>query len=164
MAKKHKHGSEPSSERQLPSLKTVAKAIEAQRQHLAQLQAIVCTNANLLNESYRFEVGEADLGYCADVVRDMLGQVIAALEPLAIAPEQDGPPRDPMMLAHKIEAPRQQLFRAQAVAKAIANLMQAHQFEKGEANLRVVFHAIAEMMEKAISALEPLHLGLPIPR
>ena len=164
MAKKDKQGSEPSSERQLPSLKTVAKAIEAQRQHLAQLQAIVGTNANLLHESYRFEVGEADLGYCADVVRDMLGQIIAALEPLTIAPEQDGPPRDPMTLAHTIEAPRQQLFRAQAVAEAIENLMQAHQFEKGEANLRVVFHAIVEMMEKAISALEPLHLGLPIPK
>lgn len=163
MAKKDKHGSEPSRERPLPSLKIVATAIEAQRQHLAQLQAIVGSNANLLHESYRFEVGEADLGYCADVVRDMLGQIIAALEPLTIVPEQDGPLSDPMTLAHKIEAPRQQLFRAQAVAQAIENLMQTHQFEQGEANLTVVFHAIVEMMEKAISGLEPLHLGLPIP-
>lgn len=163
MAKKDKQGSQPASERQLPNLKTVAKAIEAQRRDLAQLQAIVHTNANLLNEAYRFERGEADLGYCADVVCDMLGKIIGALEPLTIAPEQDGPPRDPMTLAHKIEAPRQQLFRAQAVAQAIENLMQAHQFEEGEANLSVVFHAFVEMMEKAISALEPLRLGLPIP-
>ncbi len=164
MAKKDKHRSKPSSARQLPSLKTVAKAIEAQRSHLAQVQAIVHANANLLHESYRFEAGEADLGYCADVVCDMLGCVMAALEPLTIVPGQDGPPDDPMALAHKIEAPRQQVFHAQAVAQAIENLMQTHQFEEGEANLSVVFSAVVEMMETAISELEPLRLGLPIPQ
>lgn len=157
------NGAEPSNERPLPSLKTLAKAIAAQRQQLARAQAIVHSNARLLHESYRFEIGEADLGYCADVVGDMLGRVIAALEPLTIAPGQDRPPRDPLKLARKIEVSRQELFRAQAVAQAIENLMQTYQFEEGEANLSVVFSGIVEMMETAISALEPLHLGLPIP-
>jgi hypothetical protein len=157
------NGAEPANERPLPTIKTLAKAIEAQRQHLAQVRAIVHSNADLLHETYRFEVGEADLAYCADVVCDMLGRVIAALEPLTIAPEQDRPPPDPMKLAREIEAPRQDLFRTQAVAEAIANLMQTHQFEEGEANLRIVFSTVVEMMETAISELEPLTLGLPIP-
>lgn len=156
-------GAEPSNERPLPSLATLAKAIEVQRQQLARVQAIVHSNARLLHESYDFELGEADLGFCADVVRDLLGRVIVALGPLTIAPEQDRPPPDPMKLAREIDAQRQALFHAQAVAQAIENLLQTHQFNEGEANLRIVFSAVVEMMDTAISELEPLTLGLPIP-
>jgi len=127
------------------------------------VQAIAHSNARLLHESYDFEIGEADLGYCAGVVCDILGRVIGALEPLTIAPGQDRPPPDPMKLAHEIDAQRQALFRAQAVAQAIENLMQTHQVEEGEPNLSVVFSSIVEMMDTAISELEPLTLGLPIP-
>lgn len=158
------NGAEPPKERPLPSLKTLAKAIDAQRQHLARVQAIAHANARLLHESYDFEIGEADLACCADVVRDMLGRVITTLKPLTFAPEQDRPPPDPMKLAREIDAQRLELFRAQAVAQAIENLLQTHRFEEGEPNLSVVFSTIVEMMDTALSELEPLTLGLPIPR
>ncbi len=157
------NGTAPSNKRPLPSLATLAKAIDAQRQQLARVQAIVHSNARLLHESYDFEIGETDLACCADVVRDLLGRVIAALKPFTLAPEQDSPPPDPMKLARKIEALRHDLFRAQAVAQAIENLTRTHPFEEGEPNLSVVFSAIVEMMDTALSELEPLTLGLPIP-
>lgn len=131
---------------------------------MEKVRAIVHSNANLLHESYDFEIGEADLGYCWDVVRDMLGRIIAALDPLSVAPGSEGTPADPMMLAHAIEAPRQQLFRAQAIAQAVANLMRAHVFGDREADLGVVSEAVVQMLEDAIAELEPLQLGLPIPR
>lgn len=164
MKNKDRKASAPTKERQVLSPEALARAIDAQRQRLKEVWAIVHSNANLLHESYHFEIDEADLGYCCDVVRDMLGRVITTLEPLSVAPGPDSTPADPMALAHAIEAPRQQLFRAQAVAQAVVNLMRDHEFGDHESDLRVVLSAVVDMLERVIADLEPLHLGLPIPR
>lgn len=88
----------------------MAQAIETQRQQLSQIRALVDSQANLLHESYRFEVDEADLGNCCDVVRDMLERIITALESVTRALAAESAPAEPMRLAHAIEAPRQELF------------------------------------------------------
>lgn len=129
-----------------------------------QTRELVHSQAILLHEAYEYDIGEADLAYCCEVVRDMLDEIIATLEPLSVAPDAGTRPADPMVLARTIEAPRQPLRRAQAVAEAVENLMRAHQFGAREADLRRVMETIVQRLEQVISALEPLNLGLPIPR
>lgn len=157
-------GASASDERQPPSPEALARAIEAQRQELMQTRELVHSQAILLHETYGYDIGEADLGYCCDVVRDLLDRILATLEPLSVPSAVGIGPADPMRLAHLIEAPRQVLFRAQAVAQAIENLMRAHQFHAREGDLRRVMGTIVQRMEQAISALEPMYLGLPIPQ
>lgn len=157
-------GASASDERQPPSPEALARAIETQRQELGQIRELVHSQAILLHETYEFDIGEADLGYCCDVVRDLLDRILATLEPLSVPSAVGNRLADPMLLARMIEAPRQVLFRAQAVAEAVENLMRAHQFHAREGNLRRVMETIVLRMEQAISALEPFNLGLPIPQ
>lgn len=157
-------GASASGERQPPSPEALARAIETQREELMQTRELVHSQAILLHETYGYDIGEADLGFCCDVVRDLLDRVLATLEPLSVPSAVGNGPADPMRLARLIEAPRQVLFRAQAVAQAIENLMRAHQFHAREGDLRRVMETIVQRMEQAISALEPLNLGLPIPQ
>lgn len=151
-----------SDERTPPSADELAQAIEMQRQQLKQIHALVHSQANLLNETYRFEVGEADLGYCCDVVRDMLERINATLGSLVVELKSRRP-LAPIALAHSIETPRQELFRAQAVAEAVENLMRTHEFEQGEADLRTAMVTVVRMMDDVLTAIEPMTLGLPIP-
>lgn len=152
----------PSNERTPPSSEALAQAIESQRQQLTEIRAIVDSQAKLLHETYDFEIGEADLGYCCDVVRDMLERINATLGSLVVE-LQSRRPLAPMALAHLIEAPRQELFRAWGVASAVENLLRAHQLEAYEADLRTVMVTVVRMMDDVLAAIEPLTLGLPIP-
>lgn len=166
MAKKTKpiNGSQPTRERH-PRLDAaaLAKAIEAERQALSHALAIVHSNGELLRESYRFERGEADLGYCCDVVCTMLKRVIAALRSLGQAP-RSGSAADRMTLAKALEVQRQVLFRAQAVAELIRLRLEAHDFrQRNDADLGVIFASIDQTLDRTLTALEPLCLGLPIP-
>lgn len=61
MKNKDTNASGSTNERQAPSPEALAQAIDARRQHLSEVRAIVHSNANLLHENYRFELGEADL-------------------------------------------------------------------------------------------------------
>lgn len=165
MAKKTgpRNGSQPTRER-YPRLDAaaLAKAIEAQRQELSHVLAIVHSNGELLHEAYRFERGEPDLGYCCDVVCTMLRRVISALRPLGQA-SRDGSAADRVTLAKALETQRQVLFRAHAVAELIRLRLEAHDFrQQNDADLGVVFASINQTLDRILTALEPLCLGLPI--
>lgn len=166
MAKKTRpiNGSQPIRER-YPRLEAaaLAKAIEGQRQELSRALAIVHSNGELVHEAYRFECGEADLGYCCDVVCTMLRRVISALRPLGQTPRAESA-ADRMTLAKALEAQRQVLFRAQAVAELIRLRLETHDFRQhNDADLGVVFASINQTLDRTLTALEPLCLGLPIP-
>lgn len=161
---KFENGSRPTSER-FPRLDSAAlgKAIEAQRQELSHTFAVVHSNAKLLHESYRFEVGEADLGYCCEGLCMILKEVIAALEPLWQASTSESS-ADRMTLAKTLEAQRQVLFRAHAIAELIRQRLAAHDFrEHDDADLGLVFASIERTLDRVLTALEPLSLGLPTP-
>lgn len=71
---------------------------------------------------------------------------------------------DCMTLARALEAQRQVLFRAQAVAELIRLHLEEHDFRQhNNADLSVVFGPIDQTLDRTLTALEPLCLGLPIP-
>lgn len=166
MAKKTKriNGSRPTRERR-PRLDAaaLAEAIESQRQELSHALAIVHSSGELLHESYRFERGESDLGYCCDVICTMLKGAIVALQLLGQS-ARAGSAADRMTLAKALEAQRQVLFHAQAVAQLIRLRLEAHDFrQRNDADLGVVFASVDQALDRTLTALEPLCLGLPIP-
>jgi hypothetical protein len=124
----------------------------------------VYSAARLLHQSYSYEIGEAHLGYCCDVIADMLQQVTTALQSLILASEVACHLDNSSALAVTIESSRQALFRAQAVAQAVATILRAHKFGPLEADLRDVLTSIDDTLERVISEIEPLHLGLPVRR
>lgn len=137
--------------------------LEVRRQRLVQIRAMVHSQANIFHESYNFDVGESDLGYCCDVVCDLLNRSTASLEPLCDSLREAGEPKEPLRLSRIIEGIRQQLWRSEAVLQAVANLMRSRKFTEPEANLKMVMDTILEMLDDQISELEPLNLGLPVP-
>jgi hypothetical protein len=156
------NGSNPSRRR--PAAATLANSLGTLREHVSRTRAVVHSAAQLLHESYQYEVDEADLGYCCDVIRDMLERVTKALQPLIPVSEVARRLGDPLSLAAAIELQRQVLFRAQAVARAVATLLRAHPVGPRDADLGPSFVSIDSTLEWVISEIEPLHLGLPIPR
>lgn len=131
---------------------------------LAHIRAMVHSQATLLHESYNFDAGESDWGYCCDVGRDLLNRSIGTLQPLSLELSvAESPLSNPMRFARAIEAIRQQLFRAHAVLHAVSDLMRTHEFAEHEANLAIVMRMIVESLDEQISLLEPMNLGLPIP-
>jgi hypothetical protein len=166
MAKKTKlvNGSRPTTER-YPRLEPAAlgKAIEAQRQELSHTFAMVHSNAKLLHQSYRFEIGEADLAYCCEGLCMILKEVIAALEPLWRASTSKNT-ADRRTLAKTLEAQRQVLFRAHAIAELIGQGLAAHNLrEHDDADVGIVFASIAGTLDGVLAAIEPLSLGLLTP-
>jgi hypothetical protein len=137
--------------------------LEVRRQRLVQIRAMVHSQANILHESYNFDVGESDLGNCCDVGCDLLNRSIATLEPLRDSLSEGCAPKEPLRLSCIIEGVRQQLWRAESVLRAVANLMRSHEFADPEANLKMVMDTALEMLDDQISELEPLNLGLPVP-
>jgi hypothetical protein len=93
----------------------------------------------------------------------MLERIITALGSVTRALAAESARAEPMRVAHAIEAPRQDLFRAQAVARAIENLLRTHELSKHEADLRAAMEESVQLMEDVLSAIEPLNRGLPIP-
>jgi hypothetical protein len=146
-----------------PDSGDVAKVIEAQLQALSHALAIVHSIGKLLHESYRFDHSEPDLGYCCDVLRTMLGEVIADLKALLQRLGAESAPEG-MQLASALEARRQPLFRAQALAKLIGLRLQTQDFdEHKDPDLCLTFASVDQTLDRALSELEPLCLGLPIP-
>ena len=160
--KSTRNGSIP-SRRSLTDAAALANAIKSERVRLTQAQAVVHSVTQLLHESYSYEIGEADLGYCGDVVGDMLQSANTTLQSLILASDVARQLRNPRALAVTIESSRQTLFRAQAVARAVATVIRGHKFGPLEADLRDVFTSLDDTFEQVISGIEPLHLGLPIP-
>ena len=152
--------------RQPPNADALTKAIEAQRVQLVRVQAVVLANISILRDSYGLEVGGADICYCCEVVRDILERVLANLDSFSSLARSDGEPslaRDALALAHVISVPRHQLFRAQAVIRLIARVLNADDKDSYAANLRVVFVALGDILEETLTQLEPMSLGLPTP-
>jgi hypothetical protein len=111
-------------------------------------------------------MGGADICYCCEVVRDILERVLTNLDSFRIMARSDGEPslaRDAVALAHIIGVPRHQLFRAQAVIRLIARVLSDDKKDSYAANLRIVFVALGDILEEALTQLEPTSLGLPIP-
>jgi hypothetical protein len=160
--KSGRNGSIP-SRRTLTDAAALANAIKSERAHLTQAQAVVRSVTQLLHESYSYEIGEADLGYCGDVIGDMIQSANTTLQSLILASDVARQLRNPRALAVTIESSRQTLFRAQAVARAVATIIRGHKFGPLEADLRDVLTSIDDTIERVISGIEPLHLGLPIP-
>lgn len=152
-----------SKNREPPSAAELAQAIEAQRRRIHEIRAIVDAQAKLMHETYDFEVGEADLGHCCDVVRDLLDRTNATLGSITLELLKSRRAYAPMTLAHLIEAPRQELFRAWSVASAIANVLRARKSEEDTADVQTVLLTLVRMMDDVLEAVEPLTLGLPIP-
>lgn len=152
-------------QKRYPQLDTcgLAKVIEAHCRELDGALAIVHANAELLHESYRYEDGEPDLGYCCDVVRAMLKDIVIALIALTRTFKADSH-ADRIQLAKTLETRRQTLFQVQALAKLIGYRLRTHDFgEHNAPDLSLTFASVDQTLDKALNALEPLCLGLPIP-
>jgi hypothetical protein len=149
-----------------PNADALTKTVEAQRLQLVRVQAVVLANISILRDSYGLEMGGADICYCCEVVRGILERVLTNLDSFRIMARSDGEPslaRDAMALAHIIGVPRHQLFRAQAVIRLIARVLSDDKKDSYAANLRIVFVALGDILEEALTQLEPTSLGLPIP-
>lgn len=144
-----------------PGPQSLAAAIELQHQRVIQIRALVESQGKILHESYEFDPQEADLGFCCEGVSIVLSSVIASLQRVAVSPEAITP-SDPLALARAINAPRMELFAAQASAQAIENLMRDYDFGD-EADLHVVMGSIADQLGEVTQAIEPEKLGLPNP-
>lgn len=143
---------------------TLAKAIEVQRQPLCKTQAIARAAATRLIATCDFALGEPVLGYCLNVIEEIVGRVAIALKPVNLLPAPDGQVLDTYGLAKAIDAQREQLFRAQAVAQTVAALLRATEnTDRAEPDVCAVLNVIDETLDKALTALEPLCLGLPAP-
>jgi hypothetical protein len=144
--------------------KTLATAIDAQRHHLRKTGTIARSLATRLIETCDFVPGEPVLGFCLRVIEEILARANAVLDPAKLLPPSGGEPLDSMRLAKSVDGQREQLFRAQAVAQAVACLLLAtDESEQAELDVHVVVSAIDRVLEEVITALEPLNLGLPIP-
>jgi hypothetical protein len=164
----HSHVSADASRRArpLPNADALTKPVEAQRLQLVRVQAVVLANISILRDSYGLEMGGADICYCCEVVRDILDRILTNLDTFRVMARSDGEPslaRDAMALAHIIGVPRHQLFRAQAVIRLIARVLSDDKKDSYAANLHVVFVALGDILEQALTQLEPTSLGLPIP-
>lgn len=158
MAKRSKQAN--SKTRESPSSVEVAQAIESQRRRLNEIRAVIDSQAKLIHETYDFEVGEADLGHCCEVARDILERVTATLGLIAVELLKPNRAYVPIALAHQIEVPRQELFRAMSVASAMENLLRLHHAEEHYRELRTIMMTLVRMMDEVIEAIEPLSLGL----
>jgi hypothetical protein len=126
----------------------------------------VRANISILRDSYGLEVGGADICYCCEVVRDIVARVLTNIDTFSSLARSDGEPslaRDAMALAHVISVPRHQLFRAQALVRLTARVLNADDKDSYAANLRVVFVALGDILEETLTQLEPMSLGLPTP-
>jgi hypothetical protein len=165
MARKSKpiNGSRPGKDRpsqlDAPALMQV---VEGQRQAIRHAMEIVRSNAELLHELYRFEMDEADLGYCCDVVWTILRGIVASLQPLGRMTKAGSDGLDRTALANALDEQRQWLFRAQAVARLTGLTLKTYDFREDEdADLGAIFDSIDETLENAATILEPMSLGLP---
>lgn len=143
---------------------TLAKAVEAQRQPLRKTQAIARSLATRLIATGAFALGGPVLGYCLKVIEEIVGPVTIALKSVNLMPTADDQVLDTPGLAKAIDAQREQLFRAQAVAQTVAVLLRAAEnTDRAEPDVCAALNVIDETLDKALTALEPLCLGLPIP-
>lgn len=142
----------------------LVKAIEVQRRQLINMQSVAQSLARRLIETYDVKRGEPDIALCIEVVGEILGWTIAALDPSSLSLVSTGLPPAPMALARSIDAQRWQLFRAQAVAQIVVNFLRGlDNTEQAEPDIGLVVSTIDETLERILEEIEPLSLGLPIP-
>lgn len=130
----------------------LAQAIEVQRLNLSRVREVVTSNVSLLRDAEGLEAAGADIGYCCEVISELLEPIIGRLGLLAADAKQ--PPEN------AIGEAQHQLYRVHSVTLVVAHALQAEQDEYA-ANLRLVFVAIAKMMQEALTALDPVVLSIP---
>lgn len=134
------------------SRQALAQAIEVQRLNLSRVREVVTSNVSLLRDAEGLEAAGADIGYCCEVISELLEPIIGRLGLLAADAKQ--PPEN------AIGEAQHQLYRVHSVTLVVAHALQAEQDEYA-ANLRLVFVAIAKMMQEALTALDPVVLSIP---
>lgn len=131
----------------------LVQAIEAQRLNLSRVREVVTSNVSLLRDAEGLEAAGADIGYCCEVIGELLEPIIGRLGLLTADANQ------PLESAAIGDA-QHQLYRVHSVTLIVAHALQSEQDEYA-ANLHLVFVAIAKMMQEALTALDPVVLSIP---
>lgn len=138
---------------------TLAHAIEAQRLNLTYVHEVVVSNVSLLRDAEGLQVAGADIGFCCEVIRDLLEPVIDKLRPIVVDADQGSVQLERVTLEKATELAREKLFRVHSIALLVAHALKSEKDEYA-ANLRLVFVAISKMMDDTLTALDTAVLGI----
>jgi hypothetical protein len=139
-----------------------AELIDGCRSLLASLDEYAHISSRVLHQCYEYENDEPRLGYCGDVVTDLLGQVQTALVPLGVVSWDSEPQIRALEISAECKAQQQQLTRARHVVRAIVHFLQDNQGNE-HPDVCPALWDLEDGIKNVFDGLEAVVAALPVP-